>query len=559
MDFLNKSLAQLSELFRSMTPGARITAGLLVAVVVVSVGYLFRETASGPDAFLFGGAALSDGQLTRVEAAIAQAGLSGTVREGNRIRVPAGQQSKFLAAVADGGALPPNFNTILEDALGKGGPWESREQTRERLKIARQQTLGEIVRGMYWVESAVVLYDEKETRTARSITPVKQASASVSVKPVVGETLSPVRAKNIQKLVASAVNIQPTDVVVTNLGEGSAGGPDGQITADMFPEGSLMHTKIAFEAQKRESIMSALNYIPGVRVEVNADFDDTVEQQTRSLKPDREGATPSRTTESTETTEQTTSKGGGQPGVTAQGPNRQGASETAQQNLSKTKSEVNEVENVVPTEETRSLKKGYTPKEVWATIVVPSSYVQSVWKLRNPAATDPPKPNDLQLVETDVKPKIENIVEPMLVLKEIKANAEDTFKHVRVVFLDSLPAPPIPEPSVASTAASWLGRYWNTLAMLGVAIFSLLVLRSVVNSKPAELGSGSATGAPGLTLHADENAATTTGDSSGEQQDDRRRLRLRKGNTIRDDLVEVVREDPDAAADILRSWIAKAG
>src|SRR5262245_28711853 len=128
MDFLNKALGQLSELLRSMTPGARITAALLLAVVVVSVGFLFREGTGGADAYLFGGAALSDGQLTRVEAAIAKAGLSGAVREGNRIKVPAGQQSKFLAAVVDGDALPPDFSTILENAIGKGGPWDSNEE-----------------------------------------------------------------------------------------------------------------------------------------------------------------------------------------------------------------------------------------------------------------------------------------------------------------------------------------------------------------------------------------------------------------------------------------------
>ncbi len=43
MDFLNKALAQFSDLFRSMTPGGRITAGLLLVVAVVSVGYLFQH------------------------------------------------------------------------------------------------------------------------------------------------------------------------------------------------------------------------------------------------------------------------------------------------------------------------------------------------------------------------------------------------------------------------------------------------------------------------------------------------------------------------------------
>src|SRR5262245_43245069 len=124
MDFLNKSLAQLSELFRSMTPGARITAGLLLAVVVVSFGSLFQHAAAGPDAFLFGGEALSDNEINQAEAAIAKAGLSGYQREGNRIRVPAGQQAAYLAAVADGGALPPNFNTILAKALDSSSPWQ---------------------------------------------------------------------------------------------------------------------------------------------------------------------------------------------------------------------------------------------------------------------------------------------------------------------------------------------------------------------------------------------------------------------------------------------------
>src|SRR4051812_28171574 len=247
MDFLNKSLAQLNELFRSMTPGARVTAGLLLAVVVVSVGYLFRESASGPDAYLFGGEPLSDGQLTRVEAAIAQAGLSGSQREGNRIRVPAGQQAKYLAAVADRDALPPNFNTILETALGKGGPWESNAQARERLKIARQATLSEIIRAMPWVENAVVLYDEHESHGMRQVGSTKEVSASVSVKPIVGESLTPMRAKSIQKLVASAVSMKSSEVSVTNLGEGGAYGSDGEITADIFEEGSLMQTKVAFE------------------------------------------------------------------------------------------------------------------------------------------------------------------------------------------------------------------------------------------------------------------------------------------------------------------------
>jgi flagellar M-ring protein FliF len=553
MDFLNKSIAQISELFRSMTPGARVTAGLLLAVVVVSFGYLFRQGTAGPDAYLFGGAPLSDGQLTRIEAAIAQAELTGCVREGNRIRVPAGQQAAYLAAVADAGALPPNFNTILQSALDKGTAWESREATRERLKIARQETLSEIVRAMPWVEDAIVLYDEQESRISGHLGATKQTTASVNVKPALSEMLDARRAKMLQKLVASAVNMNPKDVTVTSLGEGGVYGPEGSVSFDSF-EDEYYQTKIAFEMQKRERIMDVLRDIPGVRVEVNAELDETVEESIRDVKPDKTSTAPNHVIEVNEKTSQTTSKGGGQPGPAASGPTRQGANASPQQNTSEATNDTIETTSVVGVVENRILKKGYMPKEVWAIVKIPSSYLESLWKQRNPTATTPPKRDDLTAIEAEVRPKVENIVDPLLKLQALEG--QKSYKHVTVEFLDSLAAPAIEPPSMATKATGWLARSWSTLAMLGVAMFSLLILRSVVNAKPSDPASAAAA-SPTLSLQTDE--PTARNDSTEASSDDRPRLRLKKGKSLKDDLVEIVHEDPDAAADILRAWIGKAG
>jgi flagellar M-ring protein FliF len=553
MDFLNKALAQLSELFRSMTPGARITAGLLLAVVVISVGYLFQHGASGPDAYLFGGEPMSNGQLDRVEAAIAKAGLSDFQREGFRIRVPSGQQAKYLAAVADAGALPPNFNTILENALEKGGPWESREATRERLKIARQQTLSEIVRAMHWVESAIVLYDEHESSGIKQFGTTKQISASVSVKPLAGEMLTPQRAKNIQKLVAHAVNMKPADVGITNLGDGGPAGTDGGITYDVIDD-EYLKTKVMFESQKKESILGALRDIPGVSVEVNADFDDTVEETTHTAKPDPKTAAKTETSTTQETTSSTPDTGG-PPGASSQGPNRQVATQSVTQPQNRSHNESTRTDSVVGIEDSRVVKKGYTPKEVWATVTIPGAYVKNLWAARNPTATAPPKADDLTALWEDVRPKVENIVDTLLFLQANKG--EDSYKHVRVVMLDSLPTPTIEPPSTASQAIAWTGRYWTTLGMLGVAMFSLLVLRSVVNGKPGVPVNAVAAPASSLTSQADELDAAE--ESVEATEGGRPKLRLRKGTSVKDDLLEIVREDPDAAADILRSWITKAG
>jgi flagellar M-ring protein FliF len=358
----------------------------------------------------------------------------------------------------------------------------------------------------------------------------------------------------LQKLVASAVNMNADDVNVTNLGDGGAYGSEGVVSFEMFDD-EYLKTKVAFEMQKKESILNALRYIPGVLVEVNAELDKAVEEVTRNVKPDKASTTPARTVETNEKSTQTTTKGGGQPGLTSQGPSRQGAGEATQQNTSTTTSEVAEMDNVVGMEESRVLKKGYTPKEIWATVTVPATYVQGVWQKQNPDATTPPKPEDLKFVETQVITKVEDIVEPLLRLQINKG--QTTYKYVRVVVLDSLPGPAIEPVSTASRALSWTSRYWSTLAMLGVAMFSLLVLRNVVRGAPPSAAVGSGTAAPVLTLHADDSPISSNDDE--QSAEDRPRLRLKKSRSLKDDLVEIVREDPDAAAEILRSWIGKAG
>jgi flagellar M-ring protein FliF len=120
-----------------------------------------------------------------------------------------------------------------------------------------------------------------------------------------------------------------------------------------------------------------------------------------------------------------------------------------------------------------------------------------------------------------------------------------------------LPVPQIEPPSTSTKALAWAGRYWSTLAMLGVAMFSLLVLRSVVRGTTSGDAASAALAAPALTLHSD--AGSPAAESQAEPEEERPRLRFKKGKSLKDDLVEIVREDPDAAADILRSWISKAG
>ena len=68
MDFLNQATAQVRELMLSMTPGARVTAFLLLGVIGVSLGYLVQHHSAGPDDFLFNGEFLPATDVDRAEA-----------------------------------------------------------------------------------------------------------------------------------------------------------------------------------------------------------------------------------------------------------------------------------------------------------------------------------------------------------------------------------------------------------------------------------------------------------------------------------------------------------
>ena len=64
MDFLKRGLGQVADLFETMTPAARLTTGMLLAVLVVSFVYLFRQNVEGEGMFLFDGIDLNGAEIS---------------------------------------------------------------------------------------------------------------------------------------------------------------------------------------------------------------------------------------------------------------------------------------------------------------------------------------------------------------------------------------------------------------------------------------------------------------------------------------------------------------
>jgi flagellar M-ring protein FliF len=159
MDVLNRVYAQLAELYRSMTPGSRLTAGLLATVVLLSAGYLATHQGASPEVDLMHGVSVAAGQLPVMEAAFAKANLKGHEFRGTSIFVPRGQEADYMAALVAGNALPPSPGAAQHEAANGGSMFDFGPHRDQRMIIAKQEELAHSIRQMPGIESANVLYD----------------------------------------------------------------------------------------------------------------------------------------------------------------------------------------------------------------------------------------------------------------------------------------------------------------------------------------------------------------------------------------------------------------
>jgi flagellar M-ring protein FliF len=562
MGFLNQSIAQIRDLFASMTPAARITATLLLAVIGVSLAYLFQGYTGGGKEYLFNGEMLPPRDVDRMLAAIGKAGLSDYETEGSRISVPRGKKSQYMAAIADGGALPANFDTLLLDELDNLSMFGDSKTRDARMKAARELQLSMLVRDMDGIETAKVLFEiRQEKGFARPKT-----TATVSVRPAPGEDLTLQRAKMIRLAIAQAIGGAPGDVAILNQRDGSLAGGSSELGADAFDE-PYFQAKTTYEQVMKAKIEDVLRDIPGVRVQVTADLDESLGSETRILKVEGDPQTVSEETDqSLEKTTQVEDRG--RPGLVVQGPAGTPPDEAVAKNEQTNETNTRTAQSWVPTNEEVKQLPGLVPKHVRAAIAIPSEFLARVWREKNPDAPADQRPTEdnIQQLAGLYEDNIKALVTPLLP----REPTEDVYPNVQVTVFQSLTPEPVEEPSTLSQLLLWASRNSGTLIMAGLALVSLVMLRSTMKSIPAletnvilqtpaaaaALGGGEAATAVGGVQGAGDVGAGGEVAPGGKP---RPKLRLKKGPSLKDDLTEMVREDPDAAAAILRTWISTAG
>jgi flagellar M-ring protein FliF len=554
MDFLNKAYAQVVELFRSMGPAARITTGLLLAVLVAAVYYLFQYQVSGDGEYLFSGRVFTQTELAEMEAAFAKAGLGGSTIEGNRIRIPRGKKAEYMAALADNGALPVDFANIFDEVFASENALTGSAQLREqKLKNAREKYISMVVSKMVGVEWATVRFDKDESRSLR---PKLDARAMVAVKPLGNSNLDADRVQAIRGTVAAVVaGLKPENVTITDLNAGRAfvgtvGGPDGADSAYAVQ-------KTYFENDWRQKIMNQLSVYPGVVVGVDVELDPKLRYDANRFQIDPKQTVALRQRDISKSSVNTEPGPAGRPGAESNGVGNTPQTVSIEQgNKSETKESENEQDVLVSRETVAEQRAPLTPQKVKVSIGVPSSYFEKVWRERNPTeeGAEPKEPDAGQLttIEAEVKKEIEDAVVNLLPAPPVGG---DPYVPVRVTTFTDIPLAAEPTTSMTDEAMSWLAGNWPTLGMSLLGLVSLVMLRGMLRSS-ASSDTPSPDAAPAVV------AAPSEEEDEEEPSEPRHQRTLgvrREGApTLRDELVEMVKEDPDAAANVLRNWIGDA-
>ena len=560
MDFVNKLYAQLSDIFRSMSAGSRLAVGLLLALIVVSLVYLFQYQVVAGDEYLLNGRAFSGAELTAAEAAFAKAGLGKSVIVGNQIRIPRGQKQQYLAAMAESQALPADFHKYMSDDLKGDNPFSSTRSLELRRAHAKTKELSLIISRMRGIESATVQFDEE---TTGGLSRQKKKTAMVAVQSA-GPPLDENQVKSIRAVVASAyVGLERQNVTITDIASHQTyGGGAGQ---NGYSEDESLYAahKARFEREWQRKIHDQLAMIPGVIVGVNVELNPELQHSTQTIKLDPKPTTISTRENSKEMT--ATQPGpGGRPGAESNGVagNRAIAvSGSAGGGQSQTTESSSETKNVPGHEQTVINKVPLAPSQVTASIEVPASYYSKVWKERRPPGQNgEPDGAALAQIETETRKRIEETVRNLL---PPVAQGTNPYPHISVSTFTDLASAPIIPPAFADTALAWLNDNWRTLGMIGAGLLCFLMMRSMLNSTAtagvaanvAEAAAASG-GAPNLSVVAAEDV------DAEESNEPNKAPKLKRftaaGGDLKNELQSLVKEDPDAAANILRTWIGEA-
>lgn len=557
---------QLQALFKGLTPQARLLSVLLAVAIAVSAAVLFNNASvgNGKTIFLFDGQSFSDHQINRFSIAFSNASLRDWERDGDRVKIPANKKEDYYKAIGEAKVQPDTMYAAVDEAMKSGNILESTRVTEAKQQHAKLKDISNALRAMAFIEDAFVTQAEDRPGFASK----RHKTASIAVRAKGGIPLSREQTLSIMNYVQkSMAGLGASDIALLDLASGQTTlGNDDPL---MIEQDRYYQVKKQQELDLKRRAKELLADYGDIRLEVNVELDPTLSEELSKMNYDPKPTTIQSSTSKKDMDSSKTSSQG-RPGADPNAFSNRSASVTPPDQNTKGKESTESVKQVVGSNVTNIKKAGLQTRYVSFSVLVPYSYYKKIheveWREQNPTEKDMSKlPAMTETLLKSLKTKVETQIQNALTaIIQTSVAGEDKNPRVSVSHYMDFPAPELPAPALSSLALNWLEQSWQTLALAVIALVAVVSLRGFVSSAPSTDDSAFERGfdlpldyASDIDLAglSDDEAIDATGDGGSEESKGTPRFKL-SGGELKTDLTSMVRENPDAAATLLRNWIA---
>ena len=546
MDFIKAQLDRIQQQLAGLSATQKMLTVALVAIMVITVVW-WGKYASEAELVPLLKQTMSDAEIGQMQAALDSRGIRSEV-SGGTILVHPDQRLAAMSAITFAKALPHISDDGFKDLVSQINPFLSESQVAKFWNQYKQQLLGKVIEGMKGVASAQVMIDSSSRRDIGGGD--VQPSAGVNITLEDGT-------HDVQKFVDAAAAL---------LAGAQAGLDPGHIKvvvngrlqkvrdgANPFSEASeQLQARQQDEAYQEGKVRDAFPAIIHLAVKVTVSLNTTsVQEDKKQFDPKGVVKSIVKSTDETDETTGPSPAAGGEPGAVPNmglPPAAPANGGGATQNHTKTEEQF---ENHVPETRTSSSTPAGATAVSGVAVQVPYHYFVGEFKESNPNAKDP-SDRDLQPLITSELDGMKKMVATLLTVPP---------DRVSVGMFHDIVEPVSTQPGVAlaSTAGSMsglVGGHAKEIALGMLAIMSLFMASMMVRkSTPSVVPAVVTPTAPNSSLLSTEPIAGEA--ASGDSLLDGMELNEEaiKAQHMVDQVSTMVRENPDAAAALVKRWL----
>ncbi len=547
MAFLEAQIQSIRRQLSGLETSQRVALGLCVIIIAGAILMLTQWSLERQMVLLYADV-MTPEQVESAERQLRSMGETYEMR-GDDIFVRPKDKPRLIMALNARNSGPTKLNVTIEQLMKEKNTFASALTTRNNYNYAKGNELALTIRSWSKVSDARVFIAPSTRQTLRQRS---DPTATVQVSLVSGTQMNKSIVESLARVVAGAVEgLEPQHVNVIDQVTGRSYVVDD--AEDQFG-GNLFELQQQQEKELKTKIEALLSYIPGVLAQVRLKLDDQIVSSVVTTLD--EPAVKRETKDETSKSRQSPTP---EPGVQANtGAALQGGVTGQNDTTEKTETDYMEQRGGLVTQTNK--KPGAVLKAA-ASIGVPRSYFIGALKAFKGGA-DEPQPEEIDTYIEEQIPLIQKQVQPIL-----DASAEEESTVVVSVYADQAttfitPAPQL-EPAEASSMMDFVSANGKQIGLFALAVLAMGMMMMMARKSGTPVSAQDdgvievMPGGPLGDLFVDDGAVGKAGSPDAfliAQETDENSIRTRQ---ISKQVSDLINDDPDGAAQLVRRWIER--